>query len=600
MYTHIGVIKRRWGNLLGEATHPIALYRCRDGYVSIVAVTQPQWEALCLAMELYDLLVDPALEVIGERFDRAAEIDAQIDAWLADRTVDEAVEHLQSRGVPASRLLTMAQVAREPQLDLRHFFATPPGWGDDARLPWVPFRLEGEAPEYSPAPAVGADTRAVLAGLASERAPLPAVDLASVRILEFGVAWAGPLAGRWLGDLGADVVKVEHPASRGAKPDRSFAEGWQWGTLPHPRVRYGVFPDGDPGERWWNRGGMFNKMNRSKRGVAVDAKTPAGERVLRGLIAASDVVLNNYSPRGAASLRIDAKGVRADNGRAITVSMSGYGADGPLAGNLSYGPVLQAHGGFDEATGYLGGPPQRIGVAYPDAVGGVHGAFAILAALWERARTDRPIDVDLSQLETLLSIAGEMLLAASVTGQGPVRHGNRAEGIAPQGVYPCAGDDEWVAVSVDRDEAWRALVDTIGDAALAPWRAASLAERTAAQDTLDERLAAWTRQRSARAVAGPLQAAGVVAVPVMTNQDLVDDEHLVERGFLVVLDQPDVGPKAFAGGGFHLSRTPLRLLHGPGLGEHNRAVLSEYLGTGEPELQELYATGVIADRPPAP
>jgi crotonobetainyl-CoA:carnitine CoA-transferase CaiB-like acyl-CoA transferase len=156
-----------------------------------------------------------------------------------------------------------------------------------------------------------------------------------------------------------------------------------------------------------------------------------------------------------------------------------------------------------------------------------------------------------------------------------------------------------VAITVDSDEAWQALVDTTGEAALAPWRGATLAERTAAQDTLDALLAAWTRPRSAREVAAPLQAAGVVAVPVMTNRDLVEDEHLVERGFLVVLDQPDVGPMAFAGGALHLSRTPLRLLHCPGLGEHNRAVLSEYLGTGDAELAELFAAGVIADHPPA-
>jgi crotonobetainyl-CoA:carnitine CoA-transferase CaiB-like acyl-CoA transferase len=599
MYTHIGCVKRRWGNLLAESTHPIALYRCRDGFISIVAVTQPQWESLCLAMELFDLLLDESLEVIGERFDRAAEIDEQINAWLAHYTVDEAVDYLKSKGVPVSRLLTMSKVLREPQLEQRDFLVHPPDFDAGAEMPWMPFRLEGREVAFLPAPRVGEHTAEVLARLDAPRDALPSIDLRNVRLLEFGVAWAGPLAGRLLGDLGADVVKIEHPSSRGMAPDRAYTKGWKWGELPHPRVRYGVFPDGDPGERWWNRMGMFNKMNRSKRGIALDAKTVEGAAILRRLITASDVVLNNYSPRGAQSLGLDPASVRIDNPLGITVCMSGYGAAGPLAANLSYGPVLQAHSGFDEATGYVDGPPARVGVAYPDAVGGVHGAFAILSALWERSLTGEPVHVDLSQLETLLAIAGEMLLTTSVTGQDPVRHGNRAEGVAPQNVYPCAGDDAWVAITVDTEDAWHALVDLVGDERLWRRRNASLDDRRVDHDTIDDIISTWTRAHTPLDIAKSLQTRGVIAVPVMTNRDLVENEHLVERGFVVVWDQPDVGLRGFPGSPLHFSRTPVRLTPCPALGQHNAAVLTEYLGLSDDDVAGLLDKGVIADRPPA-
>ena len=246
------------------------------------------------------------------------------------------------------------------------------------------------------------------------------------------------------------------------------------GRLPAPHLRFPIFPLAVPGERWWNRMGIFNKMDRGKRSVALDAKTERGAEVLKGLVGASDIVLNNYSPRGARSMGIDATGSRRQNPDAITVCMSGYGETGPLAGFLSYRPVVRAHAGFDEATGYDETGPVRLGLAFPDSVGGLHGTFAALDALWERELSGGPVHIDLSQFETLLSIAGELCLATSVTGRDPVRHGNRAEGISPQGIYRCEGDDAWVAVSAVDDDEWRALAATVGSS-LEPWTHADLA-----------------------------------------------------------------------------------------------------------------------------
>ncbi len=599
MYTHTGCVKQRWGNRFGESHHPMALYRCTDGWICLGAPGTVQWEALCLAVDAAELLVDERLYAPAERFDRADEIDAWINPWLAARSADEAVETLQEARVPAGRLQTLSEVLAEPHLGIRGYWATPEHLGGGARMPWLPFKLGQSPPEFGPAPGLGEHNDQVLTdAVAADRPSLPRIDLSTVRVAEFSVAWAGPLAGRFLGDLGADVIKVEHPLSRGLGVSAGDAASeWEWGALPDPQVRAGVFPDADPGERWWNRMGIFNKMNRSKRSLCLDAKVGDGPEVLARLLARCDVVLHNYTPRGARSLGIDAAAVADQNPRAVTVAMSGYGETGPLMTHSSWGPILQAHSGFDEATGYEGGGPTRIGIAFPDAVGGVHGAFATLAALWEREVIDGPVHVDVSQFETLLSLAGDMVLATSVTGEDPVRHGNRSHQYAPQGVYRCAGEDAWVAISVTGDGPWSHLVDVVGPVGKGAWRDASLERRFDAHDAIDDLITAWTSTRTPAEAARELQDAGLAAVPVMTNRDLVEDPQLAERRFIVTWDQPDVGQRAFPGFPLHLERTPARLRPCPALGADNADVVVGLLGYPPDEMARLVADGVVATEP---
>ncbi|MEI7991957.1 MAG: CoA transferase [Actinomycetota bacterium] len=601
MYTHTGCVKGRWGNRFAESVHPIALYACSDGWISIVAPSYPSFEALCLVIDAPELLIDPEFQANSVRFDRADEIDPYITAWTTARTCAEAVRELQAGNVPASALKTLADAVAEEQLVVRDYWEHAPYLGDDARFPVAPFRTDaGLRPTtLSFAATVGAHTAEVLAAARSTpvRPTLPHVDLSKVRVLEFGIAWAGPLTGRWLADLGADVAIVEHPAARGVVMRTDAGPDFVRGRLPAAYLRFPVFPNAVPGERWWNRGGMFNKMNRSKRSVCLDAKTGRGPEVLAGLVGASDVILNNYSPRGARSMGIDGDGARKQNPSAVTVCLSGYGATGPLASYLSYGPVLQAHAGFDEMNGYLDVGPVRLGLAFPDSVGGLHGVFATMTALWERELTGGPVHVDVWQFETLLSIAGELVLATSVTGESPKRHGNRAVGIAPQGVYRCAGDDAWVALSAVDDTQWRALVAVVAGE-LTGRADDDLDKRTRDADGLDEAITAWTVQRTPVVAATELQAAGIAAFPVMTNRDLVEDPHMRSRGFVVTWDQTDVGPMEFPGFPVHFETIKPRLTTCPGLGADNAAVLAERLGYGADLVSELFAEGALGDRPP--
>lgn len=428
------------------------------------------------------------------------------------------------------------------------------------------------------------------------------LDLRGIRILEFSVAWAGPMAGRWLGELGADVIKLEHPTSRGL----SVGEGmradptWRRGELPGPALRNGVFPDNDPGEHWWNRLGYFNKINRTKRSLCIDLKAPGGREIFEELVRRSDVVLNNYSPRGVKSLGIDHPTLRAINPRIVTIDLSGFGATGPEYDQVSWGPILEAASGLADATGYEGSGPYKQGLAFPDAVGGLHGAIAILAALWERELTGEAVHIDVSQLETYLQLGGDLALVSSITGEAPRRHGNRSPDAAPQGVYPCAGEDRWIALTVDSDEAWTrlvALAEADGVSGLATDARATLDGRRGDHDAIDAALATWTVRFDAQQLMARLQAAPIPAGAAMSNEDLVHDPHLAERGFLATVEQVDVGPLAFPGFPVHFERHEHQLFATPALGQHNGEIL-RWLGYDDDAIAALERSGTVTDTPP--
>jgi crotonobetainyl-CoA:carnitine CoA-transferase CaiB-like acyl-CoA transferase len=579
--THQGVRKTRWGNRHGEAHHPLCLYQCSDGWVVVGAVTRPQWEGLCIAADAVELLADDALFVPAERFDRMAEVDEAVAPWFLGRTRAEAVQVLQEHRCPAGSVLALDEVLRSPQLEARRFWAVPDGMGPAARIPGPPFRLA-----------------AVTSSRPSPPSQRPPIDLAGVRVLEFSVAWAGPMAGRWLGEFGADVIKIEHPTSRGLAVGSGMVRdpGWRRGELPGPALRNGIFPDNDPGEQWWNRLGYFNKINRTKRSLCLDVKAPGGREIFEELVRRSDIVLNNYSPRGVKSLGIDHETLRALNPRIITVDLSGFGATGPEFDQVSWGPILEAASGLAHATGYIGSGPYKQGLAFPDAVGGLHGTIALLAALWERERTGEAVHVDVSQLETYLQFGGELCLATSLAGNAPERHGNRAADAAPQGVYPCRGEDRWIALTVTDDACWSRLVGVAG-APLdrAGWATSS--SRRADHDEIDALLAGWTSCHDARDLMDVLQAQDIPAGMVMANEDLLADPQLAAREFFVTVDQVGAGPLTFPGFPVHSERTPCRVAPTPALGQHNGEIL-RWLGYDDAAIAGLAAAATIADSPP--
>jgi crotonobetainyl-CoA:carnitine CoA-transferase CaiB-like acyl-CoA transferase len=298
------------------------------------------------------------------------------------------------------------------------------------------------------------------------------------------------------------------------------------------------------------------------------------------------------------SLGIDHESLARWNPRIVSVSLSGYGHTGPDRMRVSWGPILESHSGMAAMTGYAGGGPIKMGVALPDPVGGLHCAVAVLTALAERDGTGRGFFVDISQLETYAAIGGDAYLTACASGAPPPRRGNRSPERAPQGVYPCAGDDEWLAISIESDVEWRALCGAVGSRLDAD-RHPTLAHRIDHHDEIDRAIAAWSTGRGKHEAMRMLQAAGVRAAAVMTNRDIVEDEHIAARGFMVEWDQADVGRRRFPGFPIHFADPGEITMHGtPPLGADNRYVLVDVLGYPEARVASLAEAGVIATAPP--
>jgi crotonobetainyl-CoA:carnitine CoA-transferase CaiB-like acyl-CoA transferase len=410
-----------------------------------------------------------------------------------------------------------------------------------------------------------------------------------VRVLDLSRVWAGPLATRILGDLGADVIRVE---AIGAHGPRRVPE-----AVVHRSRRY---PENQAGERPWNREGMYNKFNRNKRAVTLQLDTPRGKAVFEQLVVTSDIVIENYSPRVMPQLGLGYNRLRELNPGIIYIGMPGYGWSGPARDWVAYGTTLEPGAGLSSLMGYAGSGPYKSGVAWADPVAGLNAAAALLVALWDR-RADadgRGQAIELAQLEAMIGFIGEEVLAAQARGSNRPRLGNRHPEYAPRGCYPCAGDDRWIAISMTDDAAWGALCAEAGfDAKRAALRGD---ERIEMHDALDAEIARWTARHDQIELMHRLQARGVAACAVLDARDLVEDPHLAARGFFVTITHPDAGTYPFPGQPIHLSETPATFRRpAPGLGEHNREVLGGLLGMTDAELEELHAAGVIADQPPA-
>ena len=412
--------------------------------------------------------------------------------------------------------------------------------------------------------------------------------LDGVRVLDLSRVWAGPLAARILGDLGADVVRVEATWSRGPK-----------GVTDEQAARSHLYPQGKAGARPWNRQGMFNKFNRNKRAVTLQLDTPAGKAVFERLVERADVVLENYSPRVMPQLGLGYDRLSELNPGIIYIGMPGFGWTGPARDWVALGTMIEPAAGLSSLMGYRDGGPYKSGVAWADPVAALHAAAAVLIALWDREADPqhRGQAIELAQFEGMIDFIGEEVLAAQVRGGDLPRLGNRHPFYAPQGCYPCAGEDRWIAISITSDAEWLRLCER---AHFGPDLAGlRLDERLECQDELDAAIAAWTRRFEHIALMKELQGAGVPAVAAFAARELVENEHLADRRFYVTIEHVDAGTFPFPGFPAHLDATPASFrLPAPGLGEHNREVFAGMLGMSDDELQALYAAGVIADEPP--
>ena len=411
--------------------------------------------------------------------------------------------------------------------------------------------------------------------------------LSHIRAVELTTAWAGPMAGRILAFLGAEVIHVE-AATR--------LDSWRHHSqVFNPRR----FPGGVAGERPYNRASMFNSQNVNKLSLTLDLKKPGGSDAFMTLLKTADVLICNFTPG-----MLDRAGFGYDRLKQIkpdivVCEMPAYGLDGPSAQTTALGPTMEMASGMASMIGYRDGPPVSTGPAYLDPIGGFNGAAAILTALLHRDLTGEGQHVEVPQVEAAMQFIGEHLLHAAATGHVTSRNGNRVPHAAPHDAYPAEGEDEWVAVAVGTDAEFAALCRVIGRPELAgEAHFARLADRLDHQDELDRIVSSWTRGQSKKTAAQLLQAAGVPAAPVQNARDAAESEYLAARNFFTVLDHPEAGRYPHQGMPFHLARTPGgQRTPAPCLGEHTRQILEETLGLTPVEIARMEAAGTTAAVP---
>jgi crotonobetainyl-CoA:carnitine CoA-transferase CaiB-like acyl-CoA transferase len=417
------------------------------------------------------------------------------------------------------------------------------------------------------------------------------LPLEGIRILDLTMVWAGPSGTRLLADMGAEVIKVES------------ARSWDMLRSLH-------FLSGSP-HGWWDRAAYFNHNNRNKYGITLDLQSPRGRELALRLVAMSDLVFENYRADVIGKLSLDHANLRAVKDDIILVSMPSHGKSGPEKGNVAYGTNVEQLSGLASLTGYPGTGPHKSPIAYGDPNAGAIAAAAALAALLHRRETGEGQHVEVAQWEAMIGNIGEHVLAWQMSvADNPnadidawseeQRVGNRHFSRV-QGVYPCAIEDEWVAVSVGTDAEFAALCTVIGQPGLVrDARFADVVSRRHHHDELDEIIAVWTRGRSQDDAAAELQAAGVSAAPVLKIQRLMEDKHLRARGFWETTSHPSAGTWDMEGPVWRMSRTPGHVrIPAPMFGQHNDWVLGELLGLSPDEIATLEAEGVTAREPSA-
>jgi crotonobetainyl-CoA:carnitine CoA-transferase CaiB-like acyl-CoA transferase len=433
----------------------------------------------------------------------------------------------------------------------------------------------------------------------------PHLPLHGVRVLDITVVWAGPHCTQLLAEWGAEVIRLEplqvvQPSTRGAESLVTREQVLR--NRNAGNVMQYAFPNFEPQPRQWNRSPGFNSHARNKRSMTVNIATPEGRAVLLDLVKISDVVVENNVPETVERAGFTYADLAAVNPRIIVLRMPSYGLSGPYKNYRSFGTHMEGMTGHHYLRSYPHLDPSMIGDAFTvDAASGVRGAFAVVMALRHRRRTGEGQHIELAQAENFLSYLGEYILDYSMNGRSPAPQGNHHPYRAPHNVYPCRGDDRWIAVDAGSDEEFRALCRVLGaDDLAADPRFATTLDRWHHRDELDALLAGYTRDQDDDDLFRRLQAAGVIAGPVQNERDAYACPQLNERGFFEPLDHPEFGTYRYPGLIFRMANTPNHLRRHPcRLGEDNDYVYHDLLDLPEDRYRMLEERGHIGMDYPA-
>jgi crotonobetainyl-CoA:carnitine CoA-transferase CaiB-like acyl-CoA transferase len=401
------------------------------------------------------------------------------------------------------------------------------------------------------------------------------MPLAGIRVLDLGRHLAGPTCAQWLGDLGADVIKIENP------------EHGEDGRASGPPFfdANGPAPEGESA--------FFLSANRNKRSLALDLKRPEGQEIFQRLAQTADVVIENFRPGTLERWRLGPDELHAVNPRLVVARISGFGQTGPYASRPGFGTLAEAMSGFAALNGEPGSPPLLPPLALADGVTALATAFAVLAALRAREQTGRGQVVDVSLLEPLMTLLGPQLAQFDLLGEVQPRTGNRSSHNAPRNVYRTA-DDKWVAVSSSATSIAERVLRLVGRSDLVdePWFATG-AGRVAHVDEVDGAVADWIGARPRDEVIEAFERAEAAIAPVYDASDIVRDPHLRDTKAIVDVPDAELGNVLMTNVVARLSGTPGEIRWaGRPHGADTAEVLAE-LGVDEERLARLRGEGAV-------
>jgi benzylsuccinate CoA-transferase BbsF subunit len=407
--------------------------------------------------------------------------------------------------------------------------------------------------------------------------------LSNYRICDFTGQLAGAGATKWLASFGAEVIRIEDPVRQG-----------RWDILR------GIEPFIDE-RRGIDLGGGFNNHNTDKYGITLNLRTERAREILTEIVRQSDAVTENFAAGVLESWGFGYEALKRIKPDIVYVSNCGFGHVGPYSRFKTWGPIVQAVSGLTFTSALPGQPPAGWGYSYMDHTGGYYMAMAILLALIHRQKTGEGQWVDLACTDAALTLHGPALLDWTVNGRPTRREtqpsSNRGQWppMAPHGIYPCAGNDEWLAVACRNDAEWRALAELVAE----PWcnepAWAHLDGRMADQDRLDRSLADWTVRQNKFDAADALLGAGIAAAAVQRPDERIEqDATTVEFGLWPTVHHTQMGAVRVDGQPVHLSRTDWRMTRGaPCLGEHTEEILERLLGLSADDVARLREEGVV-------
>ena len=635
-YQYTGDKGKRLGPIRGG--YPSGPYPCADGYISVSGGGQ-RWPLAVATLGMPELLDDPRFAPpMGQQdLDAREEFEGTIWLpWLLERTQKEVVEAGQANGLLIAPILTIDNVVDgNPQMEFRKYFVEidHPVAGK-LRYTGAPiFNKDGWWSIRRPSPTLGQHNQEVLQGelrysqeesrrvsgedgghsRSNEIRTTPAAPLASqtasspsrkgngklrrplegIRIIDMAVIYAGPYGTMFLADMGAEVIRVE---SLNRLPATSRGQFARPSKESQATAATSPYPDRDPGERPWNRFGGFNQHSRNKSGMTLDLISPKGLETFQRLVEVSDLFIENNATGSMAGLGIGYDTVSRWNPRLSMISITGFGQTGPWNYYKGIGTQFEAATGHASVTGYPHMDADGIpGSVAADAATGVTVVLSALMALKQRERTGRGSYVDIALGGNFMPHLGELFMDYTINGRVRSTPGNRDPWHLVQGAYRCAGDDEWIAISIGRIEDWHMLCRLMEKPELVEdERFEDLAALRAHHNEVDQIIGAWTLAHDPVALFHRLQKEGIAAGHLMHEEHAFNDPHLKERGFFVSVTALEVGTHLYPSTTFKMSKIPFEVRKPPvRLGEDNDYVYREVLKLSEEEYGELKALGHI-------